>query len=116
MDNNEHIKLMADVVAIVRQAMADLKKDILDELNKEVISDLPKYSVGDLVYFSVRGYLRYGHVEEVSTYNTLKGTKYVYVVNVFGSFYEYELFDTTQDLAVQQVKYWGDVFEKHINS
>lgn len=116
MDNNEHIKLMADVVAIVRQAMADLKKDILDELNKEVISDLPKYSIGDLVYFSVRGYLRYGHIEEVSTYNTLKGTKYVYVVNVFGSFYEYELFDTTQDLAVQQVKYWGDVFAKHINS
>ena len=116
MDNNEHIKLMADIVAIVRQAMADIKNDILDELNKEVSPNSPKYSVGDLVYFSVRGYLRYGHVEEVSTYNTLKGTKYVYVVNVFGSFYEHELFDTTQDLAVQQVKYWGDVFEKHINS
>ena len=116
MDSNEYIKLMADMVAIVRQAMADLKKDILDELNKEVISDSPKYSVGDLVYFSVRGYLRYGHIEEVSTYNTLKGTKYVYVVNVFGSFYEHELFDTTQDLARQQVKYWGDVLTKHINS
>lgn len=116
MDNDEHIKLMADIVAIVRQNMTDLKKDILDELNKEVISDSPKYSVGDLVYFYVRGYLRYGHIEEVSTYNTLEGTKYVYVVNVFGSFYEHELFDTTQVLARRQIKYWRDVLTKHINS
>ena len=104
MDNNEHIKLMADVIAIVRQAMTDLKKEF--ERNE------PLHSIGDKVWIVHGNNVFSERIASIQQYYTKDGKDLYYLFEGLGTVPASLVYRSKQNLIEAQIIYWQEELAK----